>query len=56
MAYGLCHINHAMMALSAEYYVQDLPETVKEIKTYPDHIQWKAATEEEIRALNENKT
>jgi len=43
-----------MMALSAECYVQDLPETVEEIKAHPNHIQWKAAMEEEIRALNEN--
>lgn len=44
----------SMMALSAEYYVQDLPETVEEIKTHPNHTQWKAAMEEEMRALNEN--
>jgi len=46
----------SMLALSAEYYVQDLPETVEEIKTHPNHTQWKAAMEEEMRALNENNT
>lgn len=46
----------SMMALSAEYYVQDLPETFEKIKTHSNHIEWKAAMEEEMRALNENNT
>lgn len=46
----------SMIVLSAEYYVQDLPETVEEIKTHPNHTKWKAAMEEEMRAFNENNT
>lgn len=48
--------DYAVLALNAEAYLDDVPETFEEIKSRSDKEQWNQAIQEEIAALEMNHT
>lgn len=48
--------DYAVLALNAEMYVEDVPETFSDIYSRSDKQEWLHAVAEEMRVINENKT
>lgn len=49
-------LDYATIALSAESFVDDIPETYEDIQGRDDRDNWNRAVQEEIRSLIENET
>lgn len=48
--------DYVIMALNAEHYVEDLPQTIQEINKREDKERWHEALKEEINSLKRNRT
>lgn len=48
--------DYVIMALNAEHYVEDLPQSVQEINNRKDKDKWHEALKEEIDSLRKNRT